>query len=138
MPSGIDLILADHRAVEALFETFDQSQDGTVIGQVMDMLTAHDDAEHGALYPFALTVLGGDAVLERSLEAHRVVKQQMDHLKAQEGAPLIESFAILRRLVEDHVADEEQNLLPALGEKAAPAELDTLGARILQAKQRGG
>jgi hypothetical protein len=44
----------------------------------------------------------------------------------------------LRQLVADHVQDEEQNLLPALAEAASDAELDTLGARILQAKQRGG
>ena len=138
MPNGIDLILADHRAVEALFETFDEKGDGAIIGQVMDMLTAHDDAEQGALYPFALTTLGTDGVLDRSLLAHSTVKQQMDHARALEGPPLVDSFAVLRQLVHDHVQDEEQNLLPALLEKATPAQLDTLGARILQAKQRGG
>jgi DNA-binding helix-hairpin-helix protein with protein kinase domain len=138
MPNGIDLILADHRLVESVFEAFDTSQDGGSIGQVIDLLTAHDDVEQGALYPFALDVLGGDAVLDRSLVAHSAVKQQIDHLKFLEGAPLVESFAVLRRLVEDHVQDEEQHLLPALAEKASDAQLDTLGARILQVKQRGG
>jgi hemerythrin superfamily protein len=138
MPNGIDLILTDHRNVEALFDEFDESQDGAVIGQVVDMLTAHDDAEHGALYPFALDLLGGDDVFDRSLAAHSAVKQQIDHLKALEGAALTDSFAVLRQLVSDHVQDEETNLLPALSDKASPAELDTLGARILQAKQRGG
>jgi len=138
MPNGIDLILADHRAAEERFEAFDASQDGAVIGQVLDMLTGHDDAEHGALYPFALDLLGGGDVFDRSLAAHSAVKQQMDHLKALEGPPLTESFAVLRQLVADHVQDEEQNLLPALAEAASDADLDTLGARILQAKQRGG
>ena len=138
MPNGIDLILTDHRNVESLFEAFDESQDGAVIGQVVDLLTAHDDAEHGALYPFALDLLGGGDVFDRSLAAHRAVKQQIDHLKALEGPPLVESFSVLRQLVADHVQDEEANLLPALTEQASAAELDTLGARILQAKQRGG
>lgn len=138
MPNGIELILTDHRDVEALFEAFDESGQGAVIGQVIDMLTAHDDAEHGALYPFALDLLGGGAVFDRSLAAHSAVKQQIEHIKGQEGQPLVDSFGLLRRLVADHVQDEEQNLLPALADKASPAELDTLGARILQAKQRGG
>jgi len=77
-------------------------------------------------------------VFDRSLVAHSAVKQQMDHLKTLEGPPLAESFAVLRQLVADHVQDEEQNLLPTLAEAASDAELDTLGARILQAKQRGG
>ena len=65
----------------------------------------------------------------------------MDHVKGLEGGPpIVESFGVLRRLVEAHVQDEEQNLLPKLRwtEQAKPAELDTLGAPILQAKQRGG
>jgi hemerythrin superfamily protein len=138
MPNGIDLILADHRNVEALFDAFDESNDAGVIGQVVDMLTAHDEAEHGALYPFALDLLGGGDVFDRSLAAHSAVKQQIDHLKSQEGQPLVDSFGVLRRLVTDHVQDEEANLLPALAEQASVADLDTLGARILQAKQRGG
>jgi hemerythrin superfamily protein len=138
MPNGIDLILADHRSVDALFAAFDETGDGALIGQVVDVLTAHDDAEHGALYPFALELLGSDAVFERSLAAHSAVKRQVDHVKAEEGSSLVEAFAVLRRLVEDHVEDEETNLLPTLRERASAAQLDTLGARILQAKQRGG
>ena len=139
MPNGIDLILEDHRLVASLFEAFDADPDGSIIGQVVNLLALHDEAEQGALYPFALEQLGsGDDLLDRAMAAHSAVKRQIDHLKAQEGVPLVESFTVLRRLVEEHVADEEQNLLPALGNKATAAELDTLGTRILQAKLRGG
>lgn len=138
MPNGINLILADHRTVDALFAAFARTGDATLIGQVVDSLMAHDDAEQGALYPFAAEVLSDPAVIERSAMAHSAVKQQVDHLTHLEGPPLVEAFDGLRRLVEGHVADEEKNLLPALGDKATPQQLDTLGARILQAKQRGG
>ncbi len=138
MPSGIDLILADHRRVEALFATFAESGDGTIIGQVVDLLSAHDDAEQAALYPVAGHVLGDAALMERAAQAHSAVKKEIDHLKTQEGAPLVEAFETLRRLVQQHVEDEEKNLLPALRDQATPQQLDALGARILQAKQRGG
>ena len=138
MPNGIDLILADHRRVEALFASFAESGDGTIIGQVIDALSAHDDAEHAALYPLAGHVLGGAAAIEQWAQAHSAVKKQIDYLKALEGPPLVAAFETLRLLVQEHVADEEKNLLPALGEKATPQQLDGLGARILQAKQRGG
>jgi hypothetical protein len=41
-------------------------------------------------------------------------------------------------LVQRHVDDEEKNLLPALSDQSTDQQLDGLGARILQAKQRGG
>ena len=138
MPNGIDLILADHRRVEGLFSTFAETGDGTIIGQVVDALSAHDDAEHAALYPLAGHLLGDAAQIERWAQAHSAVKKQVDRLKTQEGAPLVHEFEALRLLVQAHVEDEEKKLLPALAEKATPQQLDGLGARILQAKQRGG
>ncbi len=105
---------------------------------MVDALAAHDDAEHAALYPLAGHVLGDPAAIERWAQAHSAVKKQIDHLKMQEGAPLAESFETLRLLVQEHVEDEEKNLLPALRDTATDQQLDGLGARILQAKQRGG
>ena len=84
-------------------------------------------------------MLGGDAaLLDQSLVAHAAVKRQIDHLRAQEGAPFVDAVRVLRGLVEDHVADEEKRLLPALREAATAQQLDELGGRILQAKQRVG
>lgn len=141
MANGIDLILADHRMVDELFSAFAATSDGTIVGKVIDALTVHDDAEHGALYPFAEATLGADAigdVLERSALAHSAVKKQIDECKFLEGAPLVDAFAVLQALVEDHVKDEEKNLLPALEKVATPDQLDVLASRILQAKQRIG
>lgn len=141
MPDGIDLILADHRYVDELFAAFSADPQGGIVGKVVDALTAHDDAEHGALYPFAESVLGDAAstkLLERAGLAHAAVKKKIDQLKFLEGQPMVDAFAELQRLVQEHVKDEERNLLPALREAATAAQLDILASRILQAKQRGG
>jgi hemerythrin superfamily protein len=138
MPNGIDLILADHQRVNALFEQFDATGDGAIIGQVMDALSAHDDAEQSALYPLVGHVLGDVALIERSAVAHSAVKRQMDRIRHLEGQPLVDAFAVLRELVTAHVEDEEQNILPALQQAATPGQLDGLGARIEQTKQRVG
>jgi hemerythrin superfamily protein len=138
MPNGIDLILADHQRVNALFEQFDATGDGAIIGQVMDALSAHDDAEQSALYPLVGHVLGDVALIERSAVAHSAVKRQMDRIRHLEGQPLVDAFAVLRELVTAHVEDEEQNILPALQQAATPVQLDGLGARIEQTKQRVG
>lgn len=138
MPNGIDLILEDHRVVEELFASFTATGDATIIGQVIDALTAHDQAEHAALYPLAADLLGEAGLIERSYEAHSAVKRQIDHLTSLEGAPLTDAFAVLQELVRTHVADEEKALLPKLAEAATDDQLDALGTRILQAKQRVG
>lgn len=138
MPNGIELILEDHANVKELFAAFDKSADATLIGQVVDCLKAHDEAEQAALYPFTYNLLRDNAVIERSALAHSSVKKQIDVLATLEGRPLVEAFGELRRLVDKHVADEQDNILPAIREAATPQQLDELGARILQAKQRGG
>lgn len=138
MPNGIDLILADHRNVEALFAAFDATGDASVIGLVIDALKAHDDAELAALYPLIGVVLGDADMIERASVAHSRVKQQIDVLTTLEGPPLIDAFRTLQTLIADHATDEEQNMLPALSQRASVQQLEGLGARILQAKQRVG
>jgi hemerythrin superfamily protein len=138
MPNGIDLLLADHRGVEALFATFDETLDPTVLGQILCALTDHDDAEHAALYPLAGEVLGDAALIEAMAAAHSAVKKQMEHLRQQEGDILAAEVRGLRDMVARHVADEERKLFPKLADKATPLQLETLGARILTCKQRVG
>ena len=138
MPNGIDLILADHQRVSDLFSRFEETLDGGIVGQVIDTLQAHDDAEHGALYPLAGTLLGDDEMIVRFAAAHSLVKKQIDIVKHLEGTPLVDAFRALQTIVTDHVQDEETNLLPALAERATPQQLEGLGARILQIKQRVG
>ncbi|MGY6500996.1 MAG: hemerythrin domain-containing protein [Acidimicrobiales bacterium] len=138
MPNGIDLVLADHRSVDALFEEFDDTHDATLVGQIIHQLSLHDDAEQAALYPFALEKLSASKVIDRAEVAHSAVKRQIEHVTSLEGGPLVDAVAALRKLVDTHVKDEEKNLLPQLADAATAAELDSLGARILQAKQRGG
>jgi hemerythrin superfamily protein len=138
MPNGIDLILADHERVNGLFARFDETGDATLVGQIVDALSAHDQAEHGALYPLAGELLGDAAMLERYSHAHSLVKKTIDKLLGLEGQPLIDEVSALQAAVSEHVADEESKLLPALAKAATPSQLDGLAARIEQIKQRVG
>jgi hemerythrin superfamily protein len=138
MPNGIDLILADHRLVDGLFQDFEQTGDATIVGQIVGHLTAHDEAEHAALYPLLGEVLGDASAVERAAAAHSAVKKQIDLLKSLEGPSLTIAVQQLRELVDEHVADEEKRLLPKLAKAATPAQLDWLGAHIEQTKQRVG
>ena len=138
MPNGIDLVLADHRKVEALFDKFTETVLGSYAGMIFDALAAHDDAENGALYPLALGLLGDAELLDRAETAHSTVKKLIDQAKFQEGVALLATMALLMEAVEAHVQDEEKNLLPALKSAATPAQLEGLAARWEQIKQRVG
>jgi hypothetical protein len=138
MPNGIELIIADHERVSDLFLQFEANPDGNLVGQIIDALTAHDDAEHAALYPLLGHLVGDDDMIARAAAAHRAVKAQIDVLTHLEGAPLRDAVAVLAELVTAHVADEQDTMLPALEAAATDVQLEGLGARILQAKQRGG
>jgi len=138
MTTGIDLILMDHERVNELFASFDETGDATYVGQILDSLVAHDDAEQAALYPLAGHVLGDVSMIARAAAAHSLVKQQMDIIRSLEGAPLMNAVKQLQQLVSAHVKEEETKLLPALAEKATTAQLEGLAARIEQAKQRVG
>jgi len=138
MTTGIDLVIADHQRVKELFASFEETGDASYVGQILDALVAHDDAEQAALYPLAGHVLGDISLLARSEAAHSLVKQQMDLVRSLEGPPLIAAVKQLKQLVTTHANEEETKLLPALAEKATAAQLDGLAARIEQVKQRVG
>ena len=138
MANGIDLILADHERVNLLFAQFEEAGDATIVGQIVDALGAHDEAEHAALYPLAGELLGDARMIERYAAAHSLVKKTIENLMALEGRPLLDAVATLRGAVNDHVADEESTLLPALAKAATPSQLEGLAARIEQVKQRVG
>jgi len=81
MPNGIDLIMQDHQDVNDLFDRFAESGDGALIGEVIARLGAHDDAEHGALYPLLGAVLDDEDMVMRAAASHSAVKKQIDEIK---------------------------------------------------------
>jgi hemerythrin superfamily protein len=138
MPNGIDLLVAEHEAVNELFGEIDATGGGPAVGRIVDALTAHDEAEHTALYPMCAELLGDDELVGRCKQAHSEVKRQIDLVNGLEGAPLVEAVTALQELVAAHVQDEETELFPRLADIASAAQLEALGARLLQAKQRVG
>lgn len=137
MITGIDLIEADHRRVEELFELYEREKQAVVAAQIFAELAAHDDAETGALYPLASALLGPEAI-DDALLAHAGVKMLIERARSLEGAAFDQAITVLREAVVAHVADEEKALLPKLAKAADAAQLAGLAARIEQVKQRVG
>lgn len=83
-------------------------------------------------------LLGDVQMVAECAAAHSQVKAQIDVVMGLEGPPLIGAIEQLQAMVKAHVDEKERVLFPELARVATPDQLDELGARILQAKQRVG
>src|SRR6476646_9866287 len=102
MPSGIDLLIAEHELVTQLFDEFEAGPNGAAIGRIADALKAHDEAEQAALYPM-LASCADDRLVVRAQAEHSAVKRQLDLVLGLEGPPLVDAARVLRALVAAHV-----------------------------------
>lgn len=131
----IEIVEAEHRHVERLFERFERAVRSENAGQQLELardirheLSAHAAVEEQVLYP-ALQRAGVSEERLDALEEHHAVKVALSELQAMR--PGDERFAAKMHVVEKgtrlHVQEEESTLLPRLRE-ALPAEaLQTLG-----------
>lgn len=136
MPNIIDLILEDHRTVEALFARFNQTAEGAVAATICRALNAHSEAEELVAYPAFAEALGVsvDELYEEQSHAKALINRALQ----AEGTGLIALLADIEAGITDHVAEEEQMFLPQLGEALPVDELNVLGAKFLAVKLRLG
>lgn len=140
---GIQLLVNDHRTVDALFDQFEQTgpeDHATRRALVDDMiheLSIHAAIEELFLYPFIRDeVDGGDGLADEGIEEHQEAKEILADLEdRQPDDP--EFDARVNELIADvrhHVEEEETEFFPALREAATPEQLADLGDRLSKAK----
>jgi hemerythrin superfamily protein len=138
---AIEVIEADHRAVERLFGQLTSStkpEERMQVGeQIICELSVHAAVEEQLLYPKARRLLNDDQIVEHAIEEHQQLKEVLDRLdgKAPDDTGFTSGFAEAQRLVEEHVREEESTLLPRLRAAAPPDELRKLGGYIQMAKK---
>jgi hemerythrin superfamily protein len=140
MPNAIDLLIADHRTVDALFEKVagTTSPDKDTVDQIVKELSIHDAIERSHLYPRVRHNLDKGATLaDHSEHEHDEVAQTLvaiDHADAGSA----EQAAHLKTLIEAvrrHVNEEETQIFPALRKDASADDLDKLGEILASAKK---
>ncbi len=136
MPNIINLILEDHRTVEALFARFNQSAEGAVAATICRALNAHSEAEELVAYPAFAEVLG--VAVEDLYDEQAHAKALINRAMQAEGSGLISVLADLEAGITEHVAEEEETFLPQLGEALPVDQPNVLGAKYLAVKLRLG
>ena len=132
-PSGKDvftIIVEEHRMVDMLGQKYKESQDHNekqqIAHNVIKLLSLHAACEEMALYPFMKEKLpDGPQLVAQALQEHLVVKElllQLDNSQvgyAHYDERLLECLAD----IQEHVASEEQHLLPALRQAMSDDEV---------------
>lgn len=133
MPDVTDLIKKDHRAVEQLFSRFESSGDAQIAMQVCDELTIHAQLEEQLVYP--ATEKRVDAELtEHGEHEHDEMKKHISRIRAGQG-DLRQHMSELQKIVQDHVQEEETELLPKAEQKLG-GELERIGEKWQVRKQQ--
>ena len=75
MPTVIELLTDDHRAIERLFDQYADTRDADVALRIGDTLVLHTCVEEAFLYPFVRAVfIAGDRLADEAEDDHEMVK----------------------------------------------------------------
>jgi len=139
---AIALLKADHRAVDALFEQFENaSGDGKkqkIALQICLELTIHAKIEEEIFYPACEGQVDEDQLKEAYVE-HDGAKVLIAEIEA--GTPSDEFYdakvKVLSEQIEHHVGEEEQRLEGIFAQaRKAGLDMDTLGDRLRERKEQ--
>jgi len=136
---AIALLKQDHRAVEALFEEFedaDESEQGDLATRICQMLTVHAQIEEELLYPQAKDAFGEE-------DDEMVYEAEIEHGSAKELIAKIEALTpedphfkplvkVLSEYIKHHVKEEESEMFGQLGR--ASLDWEALG-EAMQARR---
>ena len=137
---AIELLKQDHRAVEALFEEFEEAEDeqlAAIAERVCQLLTVHAQIEEELLYPAAKEAFKDEE------ENDLVNEATVEHASARELIAQIEDMSaddelfkatvkVLSEYIKHHVKEEEGEMFPKL--KETELDLEELGGRLQDRK----
>jgi hemerythrin superfamily protein len=118
VPDVVDMIMADHREVERLFDLLESQPDQRArnLPVLSALLIAHSRAEEAEVYPVARDEAGASDEVAHSQEEHLEAEQILERLQTADPAST-EFDRVLSELVEavsHHVEEEESSVLPAM------------------------
>jgi hemerythrin-like domain-containing protein len=139
MPNAVDLLERDHDRILRLLAELDGTRSPEERARLYDLseelLQSHSAIEEDYFYPavrYAADSREGDEIYIKSREEHKLVDVVMPHLRLVNNRSDVftAKVRLVRQLVEHHIEEERQYLLPLAREVLHPDHLDELGARM--------
>jgi hemerythrin superfamily protein len=142
---ALQLLIAEHREAQAMFQQYDQLAEAggkgdermLLASQICVALTLHTQVEEELLYPAAREVLPGDEdIVDEAYVEHASAKSLVAQIKTMTSdQPLFDAkVKVLGEYVDHHVKEEEDELFPRLRKTAL--DLQALGERIAARKKQ--
>jgi hemerythrin superfamily protein len=139
---AIELLTADHRAVEQLFTQYGAATNDAKVANVLAEeivreLSIHAVIEEQVLYPTIRRVLpDGDGIADHALQEHQEVKELLADVDGQDAsdAEIRATLAKIEQSVSHHVDEEENQLFPALRDGCGQEDMQRMGRAMEFAK----
>ncbi len=115
MADGFAMLEHDHRAVEELFDDYEQRGDAALARQICFELMVHGEIEEEVLYP-ALRDFGDKTSQPSDVgeEAHARIAQTIGRIERAAPNHVLWLMRTLRSTVEAHVREEEEAIFPTM------------------------
>ncbi len=117
--NAIELLTADHRKVEKLFEEFERASDGEkqqeLADDILTELTAHAETEEKTFYPEAMKTVSVDIkeMIEHGIGEHGKMKLLIEEIRDSRFKDgYVAQMKQLKSIVKEHVQEEEGNVFP--------------------------
>lgn len=137
---AIQLLKADHREVEKLFDQFTKARSGErklqLAARICMELRVHTEIEEEILYPASRDVLTDDDIVNEAIVEHQAAKDLIEQIEAMSD-PSDEMFdakmQVLQEQIEHHVEEEEKEYFPQL--KKTDLDLKAIGEQLAARKK---
>jgi len=144
-PDALQLLMAEHREVKAMFQRFRKLADAggrgdermLLASQICVALALHTQVEEEILYPAAREVLTRDEdIVDEAIVEHAGAKTLIAQLKTMTSdQPLFDArVKVLGEYIDHHVREEESAFFPKLRETSL--DLEAMGEQIAQRKKQ--
>ena len=138
--NAIQLLAADHRKVEELFEKFETARSSTqkskIVRQICDELTVHAMIEEEIFYPAVADAVEEDLLKEAYVEHDGAKRMIIDLLTGEPSDAFYEAkVTVLKEMIEHHVREEERQRDSMFAQvRKDDIDLDALG-EVMQARK---
>ncbi len=140
----LQLLMAEHREVKAMFQQYRKLADAggkgdermLLASQICVALTLHTQVEEEILYPAARDVLTKDEdIVDEAYVEHASAKSLIAQIKTMTSdQPLFDAKVhVLGEYIDHHVKEEENEFFPKLRKTAL--DLDAMGDRMVDLKK---
>jgi hemerythrin superfamily protein len=124
----------DHREVEELFTEFERSRDRALALKICDELEIHTAAEEAEVYPVIAEAVD-DAMVDHAEDEHQEAKRLIAQIRATaDPDKTYELMGQLKEAIQEHVQEEETEMLPKAQDELSGEDLKNLGDRFEEAK----